>query len=106
MDEVNGFRNSAVLRWRLVPGDWHLERYSDSSLRVQRGNPDGGDGHVVPPHDDETHVLAVQTTIPIVRCEIVQGWESRHYLAKTPVPVLEIEVQQPGILTTEYRWAA
>ena len=106
IDKVAGFRNNAVLRWRLMPGDWHLERCSDSSLRVQRGNPDGIDGHVVPPHDDETHVLAVQTTIPIVRCEIVQGWESRHYLEKTPVPVLEIEVKEPGTLTTEYRWAA
>ena len=105
-DDVAGFRNSAVLRWRLMPGDWYLERCSDSSLRVQRGNPDGMDRHVGPPHNEETHVLAVQTTIPIVRCEIVQGWESRHYLEKTPVPVLEIEVKQPGTLTTEYRWAA
>jgi hypothetical protein len=106
MDDVVGFKNSAVLRWRLLPGDWHLERCSDSSLRVQHGNPDGMDGHVVPPRTDGTHVLAVQTTIPIVRCEIVQGWESRHYREKTPVPVLEIEVKQPGTLTTEYRWAA
>jgi hypothetical protein len=106
MDDVVGFKNSAVLRWRLLPGDWHLERCSDSSLRVQHGKPDGMDGHVVPPRTDGTHVLAVQTTIPIVRCEIVQGWESRHYLEKTPVPVLEIEVKQPGTLTTEYRWAA
>jgi hypothetical protein len=44
--------------------------------------------------------------MPITRCEIVQGWESRHYLEKTPVPVLEIEFQQAGTLTTEYRWAA
>lgn len=106
IDKVAGFRNIAVLRWRLMPGDWYLERCSDSSLRVQRRNPDGMDRHVVPPHNEETHVLAVQTTIPIVRCEIVQGWESRHYLEKTPVPVLEIEVRQPGTLTTEYRWAA
>ena len=106
MDDVAGFRNNAVLRWRLMPGDWHLERCSDSSLRVKRGNPDGIDGHVVPLCNDGTHVLAVQATITIVRCEIVQGWESRHYLEKTPVPVLEIEVRQPGTLTTEYRWAA
>jgi hypothetical protein len=106
MDEVAGFRNNAVLRWRLMPGNWHLERCSDSSLRVQRGDPDGLDGRLVPPRGDETHVLAVQANIPIVRCEIVQGWESRHYLEKTPVPVLEVEVQQAGTLTTEYRWAA
>lgn len=106
MDEVAGFRNCAVLRWRLMPGDWHLERCSDSSLRAQRGNPDGMDCHVAPPRNDGTDVLTVQATIPIVRCEIVQGWESRHYLEKTPVPVLEVEVRQPGTFTTEYRWTA
>ncbi len=58
----------------------------------------------MPSRNDGRHLLAVQATIPIVRCEIVQGWESRHYLEKTPVPVLEIEVQQSGTLTTEYRW--
>lgn len=84
IDEVADFARKAVLRWRLAPGDWKL-----AGLRLTNG----------------AHVLTVQASMPIVRCELVEGWESRHYLEKTPVPVLEIEVRQSGTLTTEYRWA-
>lgn len=83
-DEVAGFARKAVLRWRVAPGKWRLD-----GQRLTNG----------------AHVLTVQASMPIVRCELVEGWESRYYLEKTPVPVLEIEVQQPGTLTTEYHWA-
>jgi hypothetical protein len=85
VDEVAGFARKAVLRWRLAPGDWRLDgqRLTNSA-----------------------QVLTVKASMPIVRFELVEGWESRHYLEKTPVPVLEIEVQQAGTLTTEYHWAA
>jgi hypothetical protein len=85
VDTVTGFTRKAVLRWRMAPGAWKLE-----GQRLTNG----------------AHVLTVQASMPIVRCALVEGWESRHYLDKTPVPVLEIEVQQPGTLTTEYHWAA
>jgi hypothetical protein len=85
VDEVTGFTRKAVLRWRMAPGEWKLE-----GQRLTNG----------------AHVLTVQASMPIVRCALVTGWESRHYLEKTPVPVLEIEVQQPGTLTTEYHWPA
>ncbi|MDP2440549.1 heparinase II/III family protein [Rhodoferax sp.] len=83
VDDVAGFTRKAVQRWRLAPGDWKLAGQS-----LTNG----------------AHVLTVRASMPIVRCELVEGWESRHYLEKTPVPVLEIEVRQPGTLTTEYRW--
>ena len=78
-----------------MPGDWQLTPtvnhcHCERSVAIQ---------------DLGTHTITVQTTMPIIRCEVVQGWESRHYLEKTSVPVLEIEFQQPGTLTTEYRWA-
>jgi hypothetical protein len=85
VDEVAGFAHKAVLRWRVMPGDWRLK---DQCLT------------------NGIHELKVQSSAPIVRCELVEGWESRHYLEKTSVPVLEIEIRQPGTLTTEYRWAA
>ena len=85
IDEVAGFAEKAVLRWRMKPGDWRLK-----NQRLTNG----------------MHELTVRASVPIIRCELVEGWESRHYLEKTPVPVLEIEVRQPGSLTTEYRWAA
>lgn len=85
VDEVEGFARKAVLRWRVAPGDWRLD-----GQRLTNG----------------AHVLTVQASMPLVRCELVEGWESRHYLEKTPVSVLEIEVHQPGTLTTEYHWEA
>jgi hypothetical protein len=85
VDEVSGFARKAVLRWRMKPGEWRLEGH-----RLTNG----------------THVLSINANMPLVRCELVKGWESRHYLEKTSVPVLEIETVQPGTLTTEYRWAA
>jgi hypothetical protein len=90
-DRVQGFEKRAVLRWRLAPGDWRQEE--DAANRRCVRNHHG-------------HVLTVTSDVPIARCEIVQGWESLHYLEKTPVPVLELEVNQPGTLTTEYHWTA
>ncbi|WP_218509422.1 heparinase II/III-family protein [Variovorax sp. dw_308] len=85
VDEVKGFSRRAVLRWRVAPGSWRLD-----GQRLTNGH----------------HVLEVSASMPIVRCELVEGWESRHYLEKTSLPVLEIEVEKPGTLTTEYRWTA
>jgi hypothetical protein len=89
VDEVAGFARKAVLRWRLAAGDWRLD-----GLRLTNISGDGA------------HVLTVKANMPVVRCELIQGWASLHYLEKTPVPVLEIEIQQPGTLTTEYHWPA
>ena len=52
-------------------------------------------------HECRLRVLASQ---PIVRIEIVEGWESRYYSQKTPIPVLEVEVAEAGTLTTELRF--
>ena len=80
-DTVRGFANRAVLRWRLQPGDWRLEEetavWEDYNLRIS-------------------------ADVPIVRFELVKGWESRHYFKKTPLPVLEVEIQTPGEITTEF----
>ncbi|GMV55095.1 MAG: hypothetical protein AMXMBFR6_09000 [Betaproteobacteria bacterium] len=84
-DEVSGFVNKATLRWRLAPGQWTLD----------------GTGIT-----DGTQSLVVQASMPIVRCELVEGWESRFYLNKSAVPVLEVEVNQPGVLISHYRLAA
>ena len=85
VDDVEGFKKKAVLRWRVPHQHWRLE-----GQRWTNG----------------AHSLTVQASVPIARCEVVEGWESRHYLEKTPVLVLEVEIHQPGTLTTDYRWAA
>lgn len=82
-DNVEGFSKKAVLRWRLTPGSWELQGNS-----VTNGE----------------HELEVFSSAPIARVELVTGWESRYYLEKTEAPVLEVEIHQPGTLTSEYRW--
>lgn len=82
-DKVEGFHKKAVLRWRLAPGNWVLQ---DNT--VTNGE----------------HEIQVCSSAPIVRFELVTGWESRYYLEKTEIPVLEIEIHETGTLTTEYRW--
>lgn len=80
VDNIDGFSDRAVLRWRLVPDAWS---WSDgwlvgSSCRIR-----------------------VSATQAIIRYEIVEGWESRYYSQKSPLSVLEVEVIGPGTLTTE-----
>ncbi|MCP4399521.1 MAG: heparinase, partial [bacterium] len=81
IDDIRGFTTKAVLRWRLIPGTWQLNE--------TRCVGDSAE-------------LSVDASVPIVRCELVEGWESRYYMEKTALPVLEIEVA-PGraILTTD-----
>lgn len=92
-DEVSGFTQRAVLRWRLAPGEWLIEQQPDDALSIRCHNPNSG------------HTLLLSADVPVVRCALVQGWESLHYLDKTPVPVLELEIAQPGTLSTSYHWA-
>lgn len=94
-DQVQGFARSAVLRWRLAPGEWQLEALP--------GLPEGQSCRI---SNGQGHTLTVTSDVPIARCELVQGWESLHYLEKTSTPVLEVELTQPGTLTTEYHWIA
>ncbi len=82
LDRVQGFRKFAVLRWRLFPGKWTLD-----------GNALVGSGFV----------LSWSTDIPLNRVEIVEGYRSRYYLKKELVPVLEIELSEPGEITSNFR---
>ena len=82
-DRLSGFKEKAVLRWRLAPGNWKVEEQS-----ITNGE----------------HRLTVSSDMTIERFELTQGFESRYYLQKTITPVLEVEVHQPGIITTDYRW--
>lgn len=82
-DELAGFTSRAVLRWRLLPGDWHLGELSCQGRLLS---------------------LNISANVPIARFELVEGWESRHYQEKTSLPVLEIEVHpSKAVLETEIR---
>lgn len=81
-DRVGGFASHAVLRWRLQPGDWQLENNT-----VRCG----------------AYSLRVSADVTIARCELVEGWESRYYMQKTPLPVLEVETRTASTFTTEFK---
>jgi hypothetical protein len=86
-DQVKSAGNKSVLRWRLKPGDWTV--HADAH-RIQNNG----------------FSLVITSTMPIKRFELVEGWESRYYLKKTPLPVLEIETDEPGELITTIGWMA
>lgn len=91
-DRLHSFERRAVVRWRLSPVGWQVaEKITNGAFRLLGINGDA---------------VTVIATIPFVRCEVVLGWESLHYLEKTQAPVLELEFDQPGTVVTEYRWAA
>lgn len=69
-DQLGGAFSSATLRWRLVPGKWLIEENSCHSKFAR------------------ISVLVDWKPVPLVLSE---GWESRHYMRKTPLPVIEIE---------------
>ena len=78
-DEIGGFRERAVLRWRLMPGEWE---WAEGGAGVRCGD----------------YELRVTADVPILRQELVEGWESRYYLEKTVLPVLEVEVGEAAAL--------
>lgn len=82
-DDLSGFKRQAALRWRLTPGNWLLEGNAVSVGRCR---------------------LTVRSEVPL-SLALVQGWESRHYLEKTCLPVLEATITRPGRITSAYHWA-
>jgi hypothetical protein len=79
-DQVQGFKRKAVLRWHMAPGNWSQNEEGCTS-------PMGK--------------IQVMSTVPIRRMGLETAWESRHYLEKTRVPVLRVEIDQsPAVLTT------
>jgi hypothetical protein len=82
IDTVSGFQKKAVLRWRLPLGDWEI---SDTCVR------------------NSDFTILINSSVPIKDLRIVDGWESRYYLSRDPVKVLEVCVTQSGQLTTVIR---
>lgn len=72
-DRLDGFSKSAILRWHLPPGEARID-----------GNRLFANGMIL-------NIFATSSVI----LRIAQGWESRHYLHKARVPVLEIIASSP-----------
>lgn len=89
-DAVGGFVHKAILRWRLRPGHWTLRQLSAQDCQL-----DGTDAGLS---------LKVTSSVTIARCELLRGWESLHYMDKTEVVVLELEVHEAAVFETHVEW--
>jgi hypothetical protein len=90
-DRLFGFKDKAVVRWRLPFASW-IVRNGQDCIEVEL-------------EGDSTVRIKVWASVPISRCELVVGWKSLHYLEKSPVSVLEVETLQPGSVWSEIRWS-
>ena len=80
---MSGFEKNAVLRWRLAPGQWALEKNVCWNKDVS---------------------IEIDSDKSIVKVRLMDGWESRYYLEKTRLPVLEASVtDNPAKITTVIR---
>jgi len=85
VDTVSDFNKAAVARFRLNPErEWQIigEQVSDGQ-----------------------HTLKFEANSSIETIKLVEGWESRYYLQKSKVPVVEITLTEACKLTTEYCWS-
>lgn len=80
IDAVSGFKSSAILRWRLQPGEWELIGYTLISPKFR---------------------IQISADVSITRLELVHGFESKYYYQESELPVLEVEIEQAGHITTE-----
>jgi hypothetical protein len=82
-DTITGFREKAIIRFRLAPSDWQLDGNSLNS---------------------ELCSMYFSADVTIKRIELTKGFESRYYYQESEIPVLEIEITEAGILTTEVQF--
>ena len=83
-DRLSGNFRKAVVRWRLIPGDWILSNGKAESPQ---------------------YTLEIQDAESVPNIRLTRFPESRYYMASELIPVLEIEVNGPTILKTSLRWA-
>ena len=78
-DELTGFKQRAIIRWRLMPGEYLLDGNT-----VTNGN------------------IKIQITSQMAfDLRLSEGKESRYYLQTSSLPVLEVHTTEPGVFKTE-----
>ncbi|WP_338446754.1 heparinase II/III-family protein [Pelagerythrobacter marensis] len=78
-DELSPDGADVVIRWRLHPGEWRLDGRRVTGRRC---------------------TIEVESATSPMDLRLVEGMESRFYLHKTPLPVLEIHLVTPALVTT------
>lgn len=81
-DTVCGFKDHAVIRWRLAPENWRFEGNSLQSAVAS---------------------ISVESDHPF-EIRLVSGRESRYYMQVNEIPVLEITTRKPGSYRTRITW--
>jgi hypothetical protein len=79
-DQISGFSNYAILRWRLGKSEWSVKGNQVAS-KVVSINIHVGSGE-------------------IVEMKLVKGFESIYYNEVSDINVLEIKLNKPCIITT------
>ena len=80
---MSGFKSHAILRWRLCPGDWSLTEYGAELEGIN---------------------VSVRASKNIENVSLRTGWESRLYLERMAIPVLEIRVSSDCQIVTTVEW--
>lgn len=71
-DQLAGYQRCAIVRWHLAPGPWSLDgNRAIGSATIEVDTPAGAE------------------------IRLTHGWESRAYLERTPIPVLEVRLPAP-----------
>ncbi len=83
VDTLSGFRETAVICWRLPPSEWRIEGQAVTNGVLR---------------------LEVSSDVHLSRFEMVSGWDSCHYGQRTVVPVLEVEVRRAAQIVTKLIW--
>ncbi len=89
-DDVSGFQQKACLRWRLAPGVWDFHGVADNEVEIR-----------FKPHPALS--LNVRSESKIA-AQLTQGYESRYYMQKHALPVLEVQLTAAAKLTTTLVW--
>ncbi len=83
IDTLAGPEQRAVIRFRLKPGDWSIQGTCVHSNHFK---------------------IRISSDQKIERVNLVTSWESRAYLLKTLLPVVEVETGIPATVTTQISW--
>lgn len=89
IDEVRGFKNYAVLRWRLTDEKWTMIK-SNNEIYL---NSNSG-----------KLMINISCNEEIVDCNIIEGFESLFYLKYNIIPVLELRVKKNCKIITKVDW--
>jgi hypothetical protein len=88
-DEIGGFEKFAMLRWRLPCGSWILSR----------------NGNAVVCRDQFSGIaLEISSSVSWEKVDLVAGWESRRYMEKEEITVLELKTVRECSIVTEVTW--